>query len=846
MKRWLTRIFFICMCFLFVTSSDVKAKKITKGNVKKEIAQQKNKCRDLRKQYSAAKKEEKKYKKLYQKEKGKYSAIILGTVKSRSPLVINSNYIASPLQGWFLVKGGSAGLGPWVGEVKLTGEYYQWKDHRCRVVQYCKNGTPAYRKYKQATTNMKKIEDKLGKANSSLSYLKGLPKSKLRLKNQFISVDEKKKMKFGWNRYQNREKSKWKVSNSRMVRIVKSGSNTVTLKGKKRGTVTLTGTAAISGKKSKCKIKIYDKVKQLVVTSADGSGTYSNGSSITIGMGKQFQIKGKCLPSTSLQSVTYTSADKKIATVNAQGLITGKQVGQTTVKVSDAAGKKTQNITIVVSNRITSMTPEKNAVSVQLNDKSGDIRGTGIDKEQKSKYWYMQQLSNANPTGMFFLDFSVQMDQANAATTDILTCTSSDTGVVVPMFVYHTSRGNNFPDDRDDYNYLSDPGLSLDFCKYPLESPQYDAYCPNPGGRLFVGIVGAGRATITLKSQSGVTCSWDIQVQSGTQDQYPGGDQEQNADVMKLKELIAEQQALGADVSEDLNSGQYEWNDEGRLTGIYWDYVNLQGSIDFRPFAALERLQCSENQLSAIYVNESAVLQFLSCDNNQMGSLDVSGCLALETLYCNDNQLESLDVSGCSALEILECTNNQISTLDVSGCLVLYELNCDPDVVVTGRGEKQETEVTKLQEIIAGQIGQGAQVSEDLDSKQYKWNQQGRLVEINWEEMGLQGELDLSAFTALQTLQCAANQLTGICVEGCSELQVLNCTNNKIGSLDISDCPALVRLSCSGNSLESLDVSGCLELQELYCTDNLLESLDISQNENLLEFECDDSVVVTS
>ena len=911
MKKWLTGLLLICACCLFVYPSGAQAKKITKANLKKEIAQQKKKCRELDRKYSAAKREEKKCKAQYQKKKGEYSAIVFGTPRASSPLIIQSGYILSPLKGWFKVEGGSAGLGgPWIGEVKLTGEYYQWGKYRCRVVKYCKNGSPVYRQYKKAVSNAKKIKKQSDQEDKALAYLKGLPKSKLRLTNQYVSVDEKKKMTFRWNRYQNREKTKWKVSNSKMVKVTKSGSNTVTLKGKKRGTVTLTGIAAISGKKSQCKIKIYDKVKQIVLKSADGKNTYANGDSITVGVGKQLQLQGSCLPSTSLQKLIYSCSDKKIATVSAQGLITAKKVGNTTIKVSDETGRKSQSMTLVVSNDIVSMTPKQKDISVELNDNSGDIRGSSIAKEQRNNYWYMQKLNDANPSGMYILDFSLQMNQQNEPTTDKLTCTSSNSSVVVPMFVYHTSRGSGFPDHKDGYDPLQDPATNLDFGgPWQYEGGMdKDQPLSLPGGRLFIGIIGTGNATITLQSQSGANCSWNIQVRSGNSGQQPDG----NTDVQKLKEIIAEQKSLGATMDEDLNSDSYEWNDEGRLIGIYCDDNNLQGKIDFSSFTELESLQCTDNHLSSIDVSGCTALKFFYCENNQLSSLDISGCPALESLGCESNQLSNLDVSACSQLQYLYCTDNLLESLDVSACSELQKLSCDFSVSVIGYWKqdvvKQEEDVAGLNEIIAAQKELGAEVSEDLDSTQYAWNKEGRLTAIEWGSMGLQGEIDFSAFTALNSLQCYDNRITALDVSGCSMLQVLNCTGNnvegldvsncsvlvellcsendipaldvtacpelerlccdnneQIASLDVSNCPmlkelscaynqiqslnldgcqALQELNCSGNYIASLNISNCLELRELYCTDNLIESLDVSRNENLTDLECDDTVTV--
>lgn len=138
-----------------------------------------------------------------------------------------------------------------------------------------------------------------------------------------------------------------------------------------------------------------------------------------------------------------------------------------------------------------------------------------------------------------------------------------------------------------------------------------------------------------------------------------------------LEELIAEQRALGATVSEDLDSEEYIW-DKGRLVGIRWgengllEGKNLSGSISFSPFTELAELHC---------------------DHNRLSSLDVSNNPNLIELQCGNNQLSSLDVSGNPALKYLSCENNQLSILDVSKNPNLADLECDSSVTVTGYKE---------------------------------------------------------------------------------------------------------------------------------------------------------------
>ena len=83
-------------------------------------------------------------------------------------------------------------------------------------------------------------------------------------------------------------------------------------------------------------------------------------------------------------------------------------------------------------------------------------------------------------------------------------------------------------------------------------------------------------------------------------------------------------------------------------------------------FTALEKLGCSDNQLTSLDLSGFTALTELKCADNRLTSLNVSGCTALTSLYCYDNRLTSLDVSRNTALKTLKCYNNRLTSLDLS------------------------------------------------------------------------------------------------------------------------------------------------------------------------------------
>lgn len=83
-------------------------------------------------------------------------------------------------------------------------------------------------------------------------------------------------------------------------------------------------------------------------------------------------------------------------------------------------------------------------------------------------------------------------------------------------------------------------------------------------------------------------------------------------------------------------------------------------------FSALESLNCKDNVLEALNVQQNRALRYLQCDYNRIDSLDVSGLDQLKALYCQNNHMTSLDLTDCTALEIIYCRSNDLESVDFS------------------------------------------------------------------------------------------------------------------------------------------------------------------------------------
>ena len=108
--------------------------------------------------------------------------------------------------------------------------------------------------------------------------------------------------------------------------------------------------------------------------------------------------------------------------------------------------------------------------------------------------------------------------------------------------------------------------------------------------------------------------------------------------------------------------------------------------------------------------------------------------------------------------------------------------------------------------------------------------------------------LDLSQNPNLTKLYCGENPLTTLDLSKNAKLKVLNCSGfanrrTKLTELDLSQNTALESLDCSINELKQLNVSGCTALKKLSCSSNQLTTLDVSKNTNLIELECSSNLL---
>ncbi|WP_431106776.1 DUF7619 domain-containing protein [Winogradskyella poriferorum] len=93
---------------------------------------------------------------------------------------------------------------------------------------------------------------------------------------------------------------------------------------------------------------------------------------------------------------------------------------------------------------------------------------------------------------------------------------------------------------------------------------------------------------------------------------------------------------------------------------------NPLGNINLMNVINLSKVTLFDCPLSNINLQDCTNLEFFGAGNNQFANLDFSSCANLKYLYVSNNQIQSLDLSNNLILEELGIWDNQIAEIDVS------------------------------------------------------------------------------------------------------------------------------------------------------------------------------------
>lgn len=169
-------------------------------------------------------------------------------------------------------------------------------------------------------------------------------------------------------------------------------------------------------------------------------------------------------------------------------------------------------------------------------------------------------------------------------------------------------------------------------------------------------------------------------------------------------------------------------------------------------FDRLEKLNCSENDLSALELADFPALTSLTCNENpRLSSLDLSGAPALEQLSCFHSNLSRLDLHDVPELMYLVWGGSPLDELDLSGNPELHTLH-----------------------VLGGNLTH-ADLSHNEKLDTLLWNH-------TWIET-----LDLSHQRDLTFLNCTDNHLTSLDLSGNEKLEAVYAGNNRLLAIQMPE-----------------------------------------------------------
>jgi len=205
-------------------------------------------------------------------------------------------------------------------------------------------------------------------------------------------------------------------------------------------------------------------------------------------------------------------------------------------------------------------------------------------------------------------------------------------------------------------------------------------------------------------------------------------------------------------------------------------------------------------------------LESLKCSFNFLTILNISNLIHLKELVCDYNQLTSLNISTLTNLEKLNCAfNSQVGLINFSGLSYLKDVN------ISGIGLLELPDLSSLVNL--------------------------EILNCSYNSLS---NIDLTAFSSLHSLACYNNQLTSLNIDGLDFTNIACGNNPQLPSINFNNFINLINLDCSGNILQgTLDLSNCSQLQTLNCSNSNLSELLLSDSANLLMLDCSNNNLTT-
>ena len=201
----------------------------------------------------------------------------------------------------------------------------------------------------------------------------------------------------------------WSSSDDSIATVDKNGKVT----GKKEGTVTITATSS-NNKTASCKVSVVNK--EVPITAISLKKT-----SLALAVNESQTLKVSITPSNATnKSISWSSSDRSVATVNSSGKVTGKKVGTATITATTSNGMTATCSVTVSQTAVTGISLDKSSLTLSVGS-TGTFTATvtPVNASDKSITWSSSDRSVAT------VDSSGKVKAIKAGTSKI-TATASN------------------------------------------------------------------------------------------------------------------------------------------------------------------------------------------------------------------------------------------------------------------------------------------------------------------------------------------------------------------------------------------------------------------------------------
>lgn len=285
-------------------------------------------------------------------------------------------------------------------------------------------------------------------------------------------------------------------------------------------------------------------------------------------------------------------------------------------------------------------------------------------------------------------------------------------------------------------------------------------------------------------------------------------------------------------------------------------------SISIDNMYLIRKLNCSNNKITAqgLKLGVPGAVTELICNNNEIESLEfLQQCENLEKLVCHSNKIPVLDVHNNKKLLVLECYNNNLSALDISLIQPLsllcgeqkdgltLTMNRDQKGLFDATNEKNKRVNINVTEAVIdsywantlknnfGFVVENSIIDPSNPTNQALFTTINELVINDSRIKSISG---ISNFTNLTKLT-VRESIPQIDLSSNTALRYLDISENKtLTSIDLSINTQLTYLVIYETGITKLDVSKLINLTHLNCSVGSIETLDVSKNIKLDTLAC--------